>query len=129
MPIVGHGIDLASVDRIREMIADHGDRFLHRVFTTGERETAAKHANDSKKVEHLAGRFAAKEAALKALGTGWRDGIAWTDVEILNQPSGAPSLGLHAKAREIADSLGAKTYHVSISHAAGVATASVILES
>ncbi|MBL8875073.1 MAG: holo-ACP synthase [Phycisphaerae bacterium] len=129
MPIVGHGIDLASVERIREMIADHGDRFLHRVFTEGERETAAKHANVSKKVEHLAGRFAAKEAALKALGTGWRDGIAWTDVEISNQPSGAPSLGLHAKAREIADSLGAKTYHVSISHAAGVATASVILES
>lgn len=129
MPIVGHGIDLASVDRIREMIADHGDRFLHRVFTGAERETATKQAGASKKAEHLAGRFAAKEAALKALGTGWRDGIAWTDVEILNQPSGAPSLHLHAKAREFADALGAKNYHVSISHAAGVATASVILES
>lgn len=129
MPIVGHGIDLASVERIREMIADHGDRFLHRVFTGGERETAAKHANDSKKVEHLSGRFAAKEAALKALGTGWRDGIAWTDVEILNQPSGAPSLHLHGKALEVADAIGAKSFHVSISHAAGVATASVILES
>lgn len=129
MAIVGHGIDLTSVDRIREMVVDHGDRFLDRVFTIAERESAMKQANDSKRAEHLAGRFAAKEAALKALGTGWRDGIAWTDVEVLNQPSGAPSLRLHGKALEIADSLGARMYHVSISHAANVATASVILES
>lgn len=129
MAIVGHGIDLTSVDRIREMVADHGHRFLDRVFTIAERESAMKQANDSKRAEHLAGRFAAKEAALKALGTGWRDGIAWTDVEVLNQPSGAPSLRLHGKALEIADSLGARMYHVSISHAANVATASVILES
>ncbi|MGH7245063.1 MAG: holo-ACP synthase [Phycisphaerales bacterium] len=129
MPIVGHGIDLASVDRIREMIVDHGERFLERVFTAVERETASKHSGDTKRAEHLAGRFAAKEAALKALGTGWRDGIAWTDVEILNQPSGAPTLHLHGKAGEIARSLQTKSMHVSISHAAGVATASVILES
>ncbi|MBX3389675.1 MAG: holo-ACP synthase [Phycisphaeraceae bacterium] len=129
MAIVGHGIDLTSVDRIREMVADHGDRFLDRVFTIAERESAGRQANESKRAEHLAGRFAAKEAALKALGTGWRDGIAWTDVEILNQPSGAPSLRLHGKASEIAAGLGAKTFHVSISHAASVATASVIFES
>ncbi|MBS0186852.1 MAG: holo-ACP synthase [Planctomycetes bacterium] len=129
MPIVGHGIDIASVERIGEMIADHGERFLQRVFTGAEQAAAGQQANSGKRAEHLAGRFAAKEAALKAIGTGWRDGIAWTDVEVVNLPSGAPSLRLHGKAAEIASGLGVRSLHVSISHAAGLATASVILES
>ncbi|MBY0111845.1 MAG: holo-ACP synthase [Phycisphaerales bacterium] len=129
MAIIGHGIDITSVDRIREMIADHADRFLHRVFTEAERASAAAHASTERRVEHFAGRFAAKEAGLKAIGTGWRDGIAWTDVEVVNEPSGMPSLRYHNKAKEIADQLGTRRTHISISHAAGVAMASVILES
>ncbi|MBS0191735.1 MAG: holo-ACP synthase [Phycisphaerales bacterium] len=129
MAIVGHGIDLTSVDRIREMIADHGDHFLERVFTAEERKAAAVFASDVRRAEHFAGRFAAKEAALKAIGTGWRSGIAWTDAEVVNEPSGAPSLRLHGKALEIAGALGASRWHISISHAAAFAIASVILES
>lgn len=128
MPIVGHGIDLTSVDRIREMISDHADHFLNRVFTEAEQATASQYAGEARRAEHYSGRFAAKEAALKALGTGWRNGIAWTDIEVVNEPSGAPVLKLHGKAAEIARELGALKYHVSISHAANVATASVILE-
>jgi holo-[acyl-carrier protein] synthase len=129
MAIIGHGIDITSVDRIREMIADHGNHFLNRVFTDGERASAEAHASTERRVEHFAGRFAAKEAGLKAIGTGWRDGIAWTDVEVVNEPSGAPSLRYHNKAKEVADQIGARRMHISISHAAGVAMASVILES
>lgn len=126
MPIVGHGIDIVSVARIGHSIEKYGDRFLERCFTAGERA----YADDRKRrIEHLAGRFAAKEAVLKALGTGWRSGIAWTDVEVVLEPSGQPRIELHNRAAEIARELGIATVHISISHTDELATASAIAES
>ena len=119
-----HGIDLVEVSRIERMLADHGDRFLERVFTAHERGDCD--ATPARRAERLAARFAVKEAALKALGTGWRSGIAWTDVETRLEPSGAPVLRLHGRAREIAAEQGLVRWMVSISHAGGLATASVI---
>jgi holo-[acyl-carrier protein] synthase len=119
-----HGIDLVEVARIERMIADHGDRFLERVFTVHERGDCD--TTPSRRAERLAARFAVKEAALKALGTGWRSGIAWTDVETRLEPSGAPVLRLHGRAQELATEQGLERWLVSISHAGGMATASVI---
>ena len=119
-----HGIDLVEVARIERMIADHGERFLERVFTGHERGDCE--ATPARRAERLAARFAVKEAALKALGTGWRSGIAWTDVETRLEPSGAPVLRLHGRARELAQEQGLVRWIVSISHAGGLATASVI---
>lgn len=119
-----HGIDLVEVSRIERMLADHGERFLDRVFTVHERGDCE--ATPSRRGERLAARFAVKEAALKALGTGWRSGIAWTDVETRLEPSGAPVLRLHGRARELAQEQGLDRWMVSISHAGGLAFASVI---
>jgi holo-[acyl-carrier protein] synthase len=121
--IVGHGIDLVPVARIAEMIADHGERFLTRVFTPGE----LAYCNDRKgRDQHLAARFAMKEAVLKAIGTGWRSGIAWADVETVLLPSGQPTVALHGEAARVARELGATAWHVSITHADGRAMASAI---
>jgi holo-[acyl-carrier protein] synthase len=125
MAIVGHGIDLAEVGRIARMIDEHGERFLTRVFTERERGYAVERKRSA---EHFAGRFAAKEAVLKALGTGWRDGIAWTDVEIVMLPSGQPGVELHGKAAEAASTIGARAWSVSISHTSEHAMASAIAE-
>ena len=106
-----------------EIIARHGERFLDRVFTSAERA----YCRDRKRqIEHLAGRFAAKEAVLKVLGTGWRDGIAWTDVEIRNEPSGQPKVILTGKCRQIADQLRLSKVLVSISHISTHAMATAI---
>lgn len=105
------------------MIEKHGERFLERCFTPGERAYAE---GRKRRDEHLAARFAAKEAALKAIGTGWRSGIAWTDVEVVVAPSGAPSLNLSGVAADIARDLGLSELLVSLSHAGGFAMASVI---
>jgi holo-[acyl-carrier protein] synthase len=143
MPIVGHGIDIVEVGRIREMLERHGERFLDRCFTPGER-AAGLHARGLSTAglnpesvpgrryhEHLAARFAAKEAAMKALGTGLAHGLAWTDCEIVKEAAleGAPKLALHGRARERAQQLGATRWHVSLSHSDTAAIASVILES
>jgi holo-[acyl-carrier protein] synthase len=124
MRIVGHGIDLVETQRIGRMIAEHGDRFLLRVFTEGERRYAA--ANPSRRVEHLAGRFAAKEAVLKVLGTGWAGGITWTDAEVVREPSGKPAIVLHGRALEVAGELGIEHWWLSISHVSTHAMASAI---
>jgi holo-[acyl-carrier protein] synthase len=124
MPIVGHGIDLVEVDRISQMIARHGDHFLLRVFTEAERGYA--HASAKRRDEHLAARFAAKEAALKALGTGWRSGIAWTDIEVVRDASGKPVLNVTGEALRIAESISITRWHVSLSHTESHAIASVI---
>lgn len=125
MPIVGHGVDLVSVERIGAMIDRHGQRFLDRVFTAGEQA----YCNAGKRrLEHYAARFSAKEAVLKALGTGWRDGIAWTDVEVVLEPSGKPSVQLAARAADIAASEGIARFHLSLSHSHGMAIASAIAE-
>ncbi len=123
MRIVGVGVDLVEVARIERSLVEHGDRFLERCFTPGE----SAYAGDSRRrSEHLAARFAAKEAALKALGTGWRDGIAWTDVEVTNDPAGRPSLKVEGEAARIAATLGVRSWWVSLSHTPSHAVATVI---
>ena len=123
MRIIGHGVDIVEVARIAAMLEDHGERFLIRCFTPGERGYAQSR---KRAAEHLAGRFAAKEAVLKALGTGWRSGIAWTDVEVHLLPSGQPELSLHRVAAEAARKAGISRWHLSISHTERHAVASVI---
>lgn len=123
MAVVGHGIDLVEVTRIAGMIDRHGERFLARCFTPGERAYAE---GRKRRDEHLAARFAAKEAVLKALGTGWRGGIAWTDVEVTLEPSGAPTLRLTGQAAQYAEELGARRWVLSLTHAGGFAAASAI---
>ena len=124
MPILGHGIDIVETARIRGLVESHGQRFFDRCFTP--EELAYCHRNTKRFYEHLAGRFAAKEAVLKVLGTGWRGGIAWTDIEILREPSGQPRVVLTGECQRIAEQLGIKRWHVSISHIETHATASAI---
>jgi holo-[acyl-carrier protein] synthase len=124
MPIVGHGIDIIETARIRQSVEEHGERFLDRVFTPGEQEYCQR--SRKRYFEHLAGRFAAKEAVLKVLGTGWRGGIAWTDIEIVSHQSGQPQVMLSGECRRIARELGIASWHVSISHIETHATASAI---
>jgi holo-[acyl-carrier protein] synthase len=124
MPILGHGIDIVETRRIADLLENHGERFLERCFTPAEREYCYR--NQKRHIEHLAGRFAAKEAVLKVLGTGWRGGIAWTDIEILPEPSGQPKIRLSGECLKIAKTLGISKWHVSISHIETHATASAI---
>jgi holo-[acyl-carrier protein] synthase len=124
--IVGSGVDLCEVSRIESAIARHGQRFIERIFTGSEIAYAESKAN---RYERYAARFAAKEAGMKALGTGWRGGIAWHDFEVANLSSGRPTLRLHGKAAELAAKLGVQGVALSITHTAGQALAMVILES
>ncbi len=121
--ILAHGIDIVEIARIERMQRDHGERFLDRVFTPRERAYCC----ESKIAAiRLAGRFAAKEAVLKVLGTGWRGGIEWTDIEILPDPLGKPICTLQNQTAKLASELGITQILVSISHTAGLATASAI---
>jgi len=124
MAIVGHGIDIVETDRIRRLCEDHGQRFFDRVFTPAEQKYCLE--NSKRQFEHLAGRFAAKEAVLKVLGTGWRGGIAWIDIEILRDSSGQPRISLTGECAKIAAALGVTHWHISISHIPTHATASAI---
>jgi holo-[acyl-carrier protein] synthase len=123
--IVGTGIDLAEVPRIAASIERFGDRFLHRVYTEGEIRYCESKAN---RLERYAARFAAKEAAMKALGTGWNHGVRWRDVEVSRQPGGRPAITFHGKAAEFANRLGAVHVALSLTHTAEHAIAQVILE-
>lgn len=123
MFVVAHGIDLVAVPRIARLIDEHGDRFLNRCFTRAEQEASR---SAKRQAEHLAARFAAKEAVLKALGTGLSAGIAWTDIEVVRLPSGAPKIQLHNKAATFAASLGVSHWLVSLTHTGDYAAASVI---
>lgn len=123
--IVGIGIDIEEVDRVREAIERHGARFLNRVYGPDEVAYVESKAN---KWERYAVRFAAKEAAMKAIGTGWDHGVAWRDIQIVNEPSGCPTLILSGKAKEIADAKGCNRTWVSLSHTKLQAAAQVILE-
>ena len=123
MRIIGHGFDMVETARIARMIEVHGERFLQRCFTPGE----LQYVTDKRRMaEHLAGRFAAKEAVLKALGTGLALGIVWTDCEVLRAPTGQPQAVLHGRAREIAQSMGISQWLLSITHVATLAAASAI---
>ncbi len=123
MRIIAHGIDMVDCARLKESIDSHGEKFLDRVFTPAEQEYCL---GRKREIEHLAGRFAAKEAVLKVLGTGWRDGISWTDIEITNEPSGQPRVSLTGRCREIADELNLCSILISISHIETHAIASAI---
>jgi len=123
--IVGTGIDIAEVPRIRQAIDKYGDRFLHRVFTDAEIRYCQSKANFD---ERYAGRFAAKEAAMKALGTGWNYGVRWRDIEVVRPQGKRPSIVFHGKAAEVARSLGAAHASLSITHTGDQAMALVILE-
>ena len=123
--IVGTGIDIAEVPRIRQSIERFGQRFLGRIFTPGEMRYCDSKAN---RVERYAARFAAKEAAMKALGTGWNHGVRWRDCEVTRRPGGRPTMTFHGKAGEIAAKLGVRNIALSISHTEEQAIAQVILE-
>jgi holo-[acyl-carrier protein] synthase len=123
--ILGIGSDLAEVDRIRSSIARYGDRFLQRVYTERERAYALRKANSA---ERFAARFAAKEAGMKAIGTGWRAGVTWKDFEVVNERSGQPTLRLTGVAHRTATSLGVERISISLTHTAETAFAVVILE-
>src|SRR4051812_42988748 len=125
MAIVGTGIDICEVTRIREAIERFGERFLKRVFTPAEREYCESKRN---RIERYAARFAAKEAAMKAIGTGLRRGVTWQDFEIAREPGGRPTLILRDKAAEFGTKLGTKRIALSITHTAEIAMAQVILE-
>jgi holo-[acyl-carrier protein] synthase len=124
--IVGTGVDIAEVARIAGSIKRFGRRFTERVFTPDEIRYCESKAN---KAERYAARFAAKEAAMKAIGTGWRHGVTWQDIEVRRSPGGRPTILFSGKAAEFFDKLGAKQAHLSITHTAEFAMAQVILES
>ncbi len=121
--IIAHGIDLVDFPRIEEMINRHEDRFLNRVFTKTEQAYAESKKN---RIEKYAGRFAAKEAVLKLIGTGWRGKIAWTDIEIVNTSSGQPQVNLDGEVKIIAEKLGITQISISITHTANFAIASAV---
>ena len=123
--IVGTGIDIAEVPRIRQSIERFANRFLQRIYTPGEIRYCDAKAN---RVERYAARFAAKEAAMKALGTGWSHGVRWRDCEVIRMPGGRPSITFHGRAGEIAARLGVKNASLSLSHTKDQAIAQVILE-
>jgi holo-[acyl-carrier protein] synthase len=123
--IVGTGVDLAEVDRIRAAIERHGRRFIERIYTPAEIAYVERKAN---RYERYAARFAAKEAGMKALGTGWNHGVRWRDIEVSRQPGGRPTLAFHGKAAEFAARLGAAHVALSLTHTEEQAIAQVILE-
>jgi len=122
--VVGLGIDIVEVRRISQALQG-GDTMAKRVFTPSELEYCLGRRN---RYQHFAGRFAAKEAALKALGTGWQYGIRWQDVEVVVGEMGKPELNFHGRAKEILESRGARSAFVTITHASEYAVAAVVLE-
>jgi len=123
--ILGLGTDLVEVARISKSIAAYGDKFTHRVFTQGERIYSESKANSA---ERYAARFAAKEAVMKALGTGWGGGVSWTQIEVVNNGEGRPALLLHDAAGAIAGRMGVKRTWLSLTHTSGMASAVVVFE-
>ena len=123
MNAIAHGIDLVECTRLQGVIDRHGDDFLNRVFTPDE---LAYCDGRKRRIEHLAARFAAKEAVMKVLGTGWTSGIRWTDIEVSNDPAGRPGIRLTGRCASIASQLGIDTVLISITHTAGHAMASAI---
>ncbi len=123
MRIIGHGIDIVETSRIARLLDHHPDRFLARCYSDAERAYAT---DKRRRVEHLAGRFAAKEAVMKALGTGWADGVAWTDISILRGDQGQPHIRLTGQTADLARRIGIDQWWISISHIKTHAVASAI---
>lgn len=124
MSIIGHGIDIVEVARIARMLEEHGDRFTHRCFTEAERHYAE--AGRNARAERYAARFATKEAVLKVLGTGLASGLSWQEMEVRREPTGRPLLQLTGRCAALARERGIAVWHMSVSHTAGLAVASVI---
>jgi holo-[acyl-carrier protein] synthase len=124
--IVGLGLDISEIDRIEAALTRHGTAILNRLYTPDEVAYCESHKN---KFERYAGRFAAKEAGMKALGTGWRRGVRWRDIEVVRQPGGKPTLRLAGAALEIAENMGVKNISLTITHSGNLALAEVIFES
>lgn len=124
--ILGVGLDLVDVERIRALRERRGERFLRRVFTDAEAQACLARGDPARS---LAARFAAKEAGMKALGTGWGSGVGWLDLEVVGEPGAAPRLVLRGRAAQLADARGVGAVHLSLTHDAGVAGAVVLLES
>jgi holo-[acyl-carrier protein] synthase len=124
MQVIAHGVDLVDIARIESILREHGRQFVDRCFTDHERRYAD--ASRRHRAQRYAARFACKEAVLKALGTGWREGIAWRDIEVSRQPSGRPRLVLGGRCAELAEELRIDQWHVTLSHTPLCAMASVI---
>jgi len=120
-PIIYHGIDLVDSERLEKIIARHAEHFENRVFTAAECEYCRRYRN---RTERFAGRFAVKEAVMKMLGIGWQDGVAWTDIETVNDALGKPEVRLGGKLARRAQAMGISKISVSITHARGLAIAS-----
>ncbi|HET8677474.1 MAG TPA: holo-ACP synthase [Blastocatellia bacterium] len=123
--IIAIGIDIIEIARIEEVFSRQGERFRKRVFTEGEIDYCERRAS---RMSSYAARFAAKEAAMKALGTGWSDGVRWRDIEVVRGETGAPALHLHGRALERLGEIGARRAHLSLTHSEQIAMAEVILE-
>jgi holo-[acyl-carrier protein] synthase len=123
--IIGLGIDICRIDRIERFLEQYGERFTRRCFTAREIEHCSRYKSGA---EQYAGRIAAKEAASKALGTGWRRGVHWKCFEVDHEPSGKPFLRVHSTAAELAAKMGVRNINLSITHDGGVAAAVVIFE-
>ncbi|MBM3790648.1 MAG: holo-ACP synthase [Acidobacteria bacterium] len=123
--IIGVGVDIVDIRRMRRALERQDERFVRRLFTPAEAEFCRRHHDP---VPYFAVRFAAKEALFKALGTGWSGGVSWLEVEVTREEQQAPSMTLTGKAEELSRSLGARTVHVSLSHSDESAVAIVILE-
>lgn len=126
--IVGTGIDVVEIERIKKQLKDSGERFYSYLFTRDEIEYCTEPANLHVQSQRFGGRFAAKEAFFKALGTGWRDGLSWKDVEVKNDDLGKPGLILKNKALEMVNEASVINIQISISHGKELATSIVILE-
>jgi holo-[acyl-carrier protein] synthase len=123
--IIGTGVDVVEIPRIRKITEKLADRFLIRVFTDSERQYCRAYRDPA---PHFAVRFAAKEALFKALGTGWAKGVTWQDAEVLREGQEAPIMVLHGEALRLSESMGTKKIHLSLSHTDSWAVATVILE-
>ena len=123
--IIAIGIDIIEIARIEEVFSRQGERFRKRVFTEGEIDYCERRAS---RMSSYAARFAAKEAAMKALGTGWSDGVRWRDIEVVRGETGAPALHLHGRALERLGEIGARRAHLSLTHSEQIAMAEVLLE-
>lgn len=125
MAVAGIGIDLVEVARVRDLLEKHGARFKAKTFTEAERAYCDACADPAM---HYAARFAAKEAAAKALGAGFAEGVTWRDIEVTRAANGRPALRLHGGAAERAAALGAGAFHLSLTHTRELAQAQVLLE-
>jgi holo-[acyl-carrier protein] synthase len=123
--IVGIGVDIVEIEKLRLAMVRRGERLRNRAFTAAEIQYCEERAS---RYQHYAARFAAKEAAFKAIGTGWRDGVGWHDAEVKNELSGKPGLILSGRALELAERMGARLFWLSLSHTDQYAVAQVVLE-